>query len=272
MITSSGCQVLATVKSYVSEYITSPKNMELEIKIGEISDIDDKLFHLGYRHPRVLDIVGSLIQRLGNMAQLKNNWESVPQYHMIRVWHAENIRQTCRVTNNDTKTTEEVHHIKSQYRNTYIRTSRPQDLQIVMSSITELPKAFRRKPIKVRAVLEQQKPHCMEIVQRASFIETIGYGKPREMQFKLKYDISKVSAPGKNKFECTMGEATYQCELELYQTPDFPRDMSGNMKQDVITYISRVFLSRAKSLLGTTIRKHTETYEKLPQCQVSISN
>lgn len=270
MITSSDCQVLSNVSAYVSEYIASPKNMELEFRIGQIRPDNTGVFDLGYRHPRVLDIVGSLIKRLGNMAGTKEYWQSVPQYHMIRVWHAEHIRQTCRVTNNDTKTTEEVHHIKQQYKCSTIRTSRPQDLQIVLSAMTELPKTFRRKPIKVRSILEQQKPHSMEVVQRASFIETVGFGKSQELQFQLKYDISKVSAPGKNKFECTMGQATYQCELELYKTPDFPRDMSSNLKQDVVAHIARVFLSRAKSLLGTTIRKHTETYEKLPPCQVSL--
>lgn len=139
-----------------------------------------------------------------------------------------------------------------------IQTDRPYHVRVSLSREERLH-VTENHPLYNK--LNKEAPLSVRVGVRESFEETV-----RHEQYgwivQWKYDITKMSPPGKTKEECARQQCRWHCEIELLTN----LSSLSSKEEEVIQeeWVARMLLNRMKVILGT----HVRTSEKDPMIRL----
>jgi hypothetical protein len=237
------------------------EHLELEVRVGQVSA--NNTFVAGYanEHRNLITKLSDRLQHNVTHSPLSSplgytyEWTAGPDLLILRCEYENGLRRSI-IPNQPPE-----YQLKKRLGKVDLVTDRPYHLRWALSE--EKP-VVMDSTYKDYNMVKKNPPKTFRYYQRKSFFETVtvpadlGPGS-EDLQFRFRYDLSRVSPLGKNKKECTEAPYRFHCEVELVSTLPVTASQPSPEQREWTDYydgvLADLFLQRAKAVLGTHFTK-----------------
>ena len=218
------------------------EHLELESRVGQF---DSSLsFQAGFHddHRNIIESLQSALKQ--NTEKHQDRWQTQPGGMLMHMFYHNNLRRTLLFS---TSPPQNVYIVKHKLGELNIHTDRPYHLRFSLKGETPADMTPGHSN-GFHTAVERQAPQSVQIGSRHSFIECVT-SPVHGWQVRFRYDLTKLTPPGRNKMEAMKHQCRWHCEIELV-SPLAPLSDKGEERlQD--QWIAKLWLARSCVLLGT---------------------